>query len=292
MTAPQTGRRQVSVTEADVELEIVRLFGDPNETGLVIRVHGDDNTRTGRIEAFRELLGSLSLYDYRSQEEVKPPDVESLTGALAVLGEARLKRRVFERILLTFGKHIVDPLGKILDTTPDGILLANMTTIRDNLMAWIARLRLTQETQDKLMTDLLGVLSDEYLAELADHEEKVQRPRVAELAKEVLHLIGEVFDRAFRNWSMHARTIADSVVRRMASSMTLKESPMVIRDRIIEALEEYLWIETSTELTGAVHQLFQQARYRGLLSGGLPDVKRASYRQFAESCWDIISENC
>lgn len=292
MTAPQTRRRQVSVTEADVEQEIVRLFGDPNETGLVIRVHGDDVSRTGRIEAFRELLGSLSLYDYRSQEEVKPPDVESLTGALAVLAEPRLKRRVFERILLTFGKHIVDPLGKILDTTPDGILLSNMTTIRDNLMAWIARLRLTQETQDKLMTDLLGVLSDQYLAELAEHEEKVQRPRVAELAKEVLHLIGEVFERAFRNWSMHARTIADSVVRRMASTMTLKESPILIRDRIIEALEEYLWIETSTELTGAVHQLFQQPRYRGLLGSGLPDLKRSSYRQFAEACWDIISENC
>src|SRR5689334_19635886 len=94
--------RAVTVTEADVEQEIVRLFGNPAETGLVIRVHGDDVTTSGRIEAFRELLGSLSLYDFTSQQEVKPPDADALTAALAVIGEPRLKRRVFERILLTF----------------------------------------------------------------------------------------------------------------------------------------------------------------------------------------------
>jgi len=284
--------KAVTVTEADVEQEIVRLFGNPAETGLVIRVHGDDVTHSGRIEAFRELLGSLSLYDFTSQQEVKPPDVDSLTAALAVIGELRLKRRVFERILLTFGKQLVEPLGKILDTTPGGMLLANMTSVRDNLMAWIARLRLTQETQDKLTTDLRGLLSDDYLAELAEHEETVQRPRVAAMAKEILRLIGGVFERAFRNWPQQARTLADSVVRRMSAGMTLRESPTVIRDRIIEALEEYLWIETGTELMGAVQQLLQQPQYHGLLSGGPPELKRSSYRQFAEACWDIISENC
>jgi hypothetical protein len=292
MTVAQTRRRPLTVTEADVEQEIVRLFGTPAETGLVIRVHGEDVTRSGRIEAFRELLGSLTIYDFSSEKQVEPPDVEALTAALTVIGEPRLKRRVFERILLTFGRHLVEPLGKIVDTTPEGLLLVNMTQIRDNLMAWIARLRLTQETQDKLTTDLRAVLSDEYLAELAEHEEKVQRPRVTELAKDILRLIGGVFERAFRNWPQHARTIADSVVRRMSSSMTLRESPVVIRDRIIEALEEYLWIETSTELSGAVHQLFQQPRYHGLLAGGPPDLKRSSYRQFAEACWNLISENC
>lgn len=284
--------RAVTVTEADVEQEIVRLFGNPAETGLVIRVHGDDVTHSGRIEAFRELLGSLSLYDFASEQQVKPPDADALTAALAVIGEPRLKRRVFERILLTFGKQLVEPLGKILDTTPGGMLLANMTSIRDNLMAWIARLRLTQESQDKLTSDLRGLLSDEYLAELAEHEEKVQRPRVTELAKEILRLIGAVFERAFRNWPQQARTLADSVVRRMSSGMTLRESPNVIRDRIIEALEEYLWIETGTELTGAVQQLLRQPQYHGLLSGGPPELKRSSYCQFAEACWDIISENC
>jgi hypothetical protein len=285
-------RRGVTVTESDVEQEIVRLFGNPAESGLVIRVQGEDLTHSGRIEAFRELLGSLTLYDFSSEQRVEPPDADALTAALAVIGELRVKRRVFERILLTFGKQLVDPLGKILDTTPGGVLLANMTSIRDNLMAWIARLRLTQESQDKLTRDLRGLLSDQYLAGLAEHEEKVQRPRVTELAKEILRLIGGVFERAFRNWPQQARTIAESVVRRMSAGMTLRESPTVIRDRIIEALEEYLWIETSMELTGAVQQLMQQAQYQGLLSGGPPEVKRSSYRQFAEACWDIISENC
>lgn len=286
------GRRVVTVTEADVEQEIIRLFGNPAETGLVIRVHGDDVSHSGRIEAFRELLGSLSLYEFSSHQPVQPPDADALSAALAVIGEPRLKRRVFERILLTFGKQLVEPLGKILDTTPGGMLLSNMTSIRDNLMAWIARLRLTHETQDKLTCDLRRLLSDEYLAELAAHEETVQRPRVTALAKEILRLIGGVFERAFRNWPQQARTIADSVVRRMSSSMTLRESPTVIRDRIIEALEEYLWIETSTELTGAVQQLLQQPHYHGLIGGGPPEVKRSSYRQFAEACWDIISESC
>lgn len=285
-------RRGVTVTAADVEQEIIRLFGNPAETGLVIRVHGEDVTHSGRIEAFRELLGSLSLYDFTSQQQVEPPDVEALADALAVIGEPRLKRRVFERILLTFGKQLVEPLGKILDTTPGGMLLSNMTSVRDNLMAWIARLRLTQETQDKLTSDLRGLLSDEYLAELAEHEETVQRPRVAALAKEILRLIGGVFERAFRNWPQQARTLADSVVRRMSAGMTLRESPTVIRDRIIEALEEYLWIETSMELTGAVQQLLQQDQYRGLIGGSPPEVKRSSYHQFAEACWDIIAENC
>lgn len=295
MTAPRSSGTTVTVTQADVEQEIARLFGKPSQAGLVIRVHGDDDTGAGRGEAFRELLDSLSMYEFHGDQkeiEVEPPSFEVIATALAVLGESRLKRRVFERILLTFGKHIVDPLGRILDTTPGGMLLANMSAIRDNLMAWIARIKLTKETQDKLTSDLRAVLSDAYLAELAEHEEKVQRPRVAELAKEVLHLIGATFERAFRNWPAHAKTIADSVSRRMASNMTLRESPLVIRERIIEGLEEYLWIETSVELSGAVQQLFQQPRYSGLLDSGPPALKRSSYRQFAEACWDIISENC
>ncbi|ACY14403.1 hypothetical protein [Haliangium ochraceum] len=313
MPALQTRERAITVTPADVEKEIVRLFGNPDQTGVVIRVHGAESSLTGRNEAFRELLDSLDMYEYnkptqRSGNElprppgaleteadkdvvVKPPKLGDLIKALSVLGEPRLKRRVFEQILFTFGKHLVEPLGKILDTTPGGMLLSNMTAIRDNLMAWITRLKLTQETQEKLTSDLGAVLTDRYLAELADHEDKVQRPRVAELVKQILRVIGGTFERAFRKWTQHARTIADSVVRRMSSNMVLRESPVVIRDRIIEALEEYLWIETSTELSASVQELFQQPHFRGLVASP-PDLKRSSYRQFAEACWDIISENC
>lgn len=303
---PAPPPKGLTVTPDDVEKEIARLFGDPNETGMVIRVHGGESSMSVRNQAFRELLDSLTMYEFHTpsgaagaalaREDskeivVKPPDLGDLVKALTVLGEPRLKRRVFERILFTFGKHLVEPLGKILDTTPGGMLLSNMTAVRDNLMSWISRLQLTQETQDKLMGDVSGLLTDRYLSELAGHEEKVQRPRVAELAKQILRVIGSSFERAFRHWSGHARTIADSVVRRMSSNMVLRESPVVIRDRIIEALEEYLWIETSTEVTASVQQLFRQPHFHGLVASP-PVLKRSSYRLFAEDCWDIISENC
>ncbi len=292
---PPIPKPPVTISQHDIEDEIARLFGDPGETGLVIRVHGEDGNLSSRSEAFRELLSSLALYDYHGQAQevtVKPPDPESMAKALAVLGKPHLKRRLFERILLTFGKHIVEPLGQILDTTPGGLLLERMASLRATVLSWIADLKLTHETQSILSGDLAKLLSDEYLQMLAEHEEKVQRPRVSELAQQLLHLIGSTFERAFRQWPKHARHIAESVARRMASHMTLRESPVVIRERIIEGIEEYLWIETSTEITGAVGQLFMQPQYRGITAEGPPELERDTYRKFAEACWDIVSENC
>ena len=293
MSAPPPTKTTLTVSRADVEREIMRLFGEPG-AGLVIRVQGEDSTVSGRGEAFRDLLDSLSLYDFSGTAEVirvKPPDLRAISTALAVLGAPQVKRRLFERILLTFGKRIVEPLGQILDTTPGGLLLSHMANLRSNLLAWIAQLRLTHETQQILTGDLRKLLSDDYLAMLAEHEEKVQRPRVTELAQQVLQLIGTTFERAFRHWPKHAQTISESVARRMGVQMTLRESPLVIRERIVEGIEEFLWIETSTELTGAVQQLFQQTRYQGIIERP-PVIERDTYRQFAEACWDIISENC
>lgn len=295
MSAQRPSAPAVTVSLADVEREIASLFGEAGHAGLVIRVHGEDSTTSGRSEAFRELLDSLAMYDFRgnSEEEirVKPPDRKAITAALSVLGAPQAKRRLFERILLTFGKRIVEPLGHILDTTPGGLLLARMANLRNNLLAWIAQLKLTHETQQMLTGDLRRLLSDEYLTMLAEHEEQVQRPRVAELAQHILHLIGTTFERAFRHWPDHARLIGDSVSRRMGMQMTLRESPLVIRERIVEGIEEFLWIETSTELTGAIQQLFQQPRYQGLTEKP-PAIERVTYGQFAQACWDIISEHC
>ena len=284
----------ITVSPEDVEMEITRLFGDPNETGLVITVHGGDDSVDGRNEAFRELLQSLAIYEFQNQQHsvsVRPPDPDTMSKALAVLGQPYLKRRLFERILLTFGKRIVEPLGRILDTTPEGLLLVRMSSLRDTVLNWIADLELTHETQQILTDDLRALLSDEYLSMLADHEEKVQRPRVTELAQEVLHIIGSTFERAFRQWPKHARSIAESVSRRMGSHMSLSESPMVIRARIIEGIQEYLWIETGTELQAVLTQVFSQQRFSGLTKDGMPELDKGSYRSFAEACWDIVSEH-
>ena len=295
MASSGSKSQPITVSEADVENEIARLFGGRDQAGLVIRVQGGDGSAAGRSAAFRDLLASLKLYDFHKKREeirVAPPDKETIASALAVLANPGLKRRLFERILLTFGKHIVDPLGQILDTTPGGALLERMALIRDHLLDGIRKLKLTYETQEILVDDLQKLLSDEYLTMLAEHEENVQRPRVTQLAQQILHLIGTTFERAFRQWPHHADTIASSISRRMGSSLTLRESPVVIRERIVEGIHEFLWIETSTELSGAIGQLFGQARSQGIIGEQEPSLERDTYRQFAEACWEIISENC
>lgn len=287
-------KRAITVSPDDVEQEITRLFGDPEETGLVITIHGEDGTVDGRSEAFQELLSSLALYDFAEKNDisVKPPDLETMTKALSVLGQPHVKRRLFERILLTFGKKMVDPLGKILDTTPEGLLFERMTDLRATVLTWIRDLEVTQETQEILADDIRKLLSDDYLTMLADHEEKIQRPKVTDLAQQILHIIGSTFQRAFRSWPEHARTIAESVTRRMGSKLSLSQSPVVIKQRIIEGIEEYLWIETSTELEAVLAQMFQQPQYLGIIAAGPPQVERETYREFSEACWDIVSENC
>ncbi|MCG8422613.1 MAG: hypothetical protein MJE77_32255 [Proteobacteria bacterium] len=295
MTAQGTKSQPITISADDVENEIARLFGDPAQSGLVIRVQGGEDSVDGRSAAFHDLLESLRLYDFQKSEQelrVAPPDNDTIASALAVLARTRLKRRLFERVLLTFGKRIVEPLGRILDTTPGGALFGRMGQIRDNLLGWIQDLKLTHETQEILTEDLHKLLSDDYLAMLAEHEENVQRPRVTELAQQILHLIGVTFDHAFRQWPHHAKTIADSISRRMGSSMSLRESPVVIRERIIDGIDEFLWIETSTELSGALAQLFAQPQYQGLLGDQVPALQRPTYRKFAEACWEIIAENC
>jgi hypothetical protein len=281
------------VTTADVEREIRRLFGDPAQSAVVIRVHDADGS--ARVDAFRELLDSLSMYGFGSPQAeilVQAPDVETIAKALAVLSLPRLKRQLFERILLTIGKYILDPLAQILETTPGGALHRRMCSLRENLMGWIGEMKLTFETQRMLTDDLKRLLNDDYLAMLAEHEERVQRPRVAGLAQEVLGLIGAIFESAFRRWPDHARSIAESISRRMDSRLTLQQSPMIIRAHIVDGIQEFLWIETGTEITGAVQQLFLQPKYQGICEQGPPEVGRDSYRELAEACWEIVSNNC
>ena len=153
MASSGSKSQPITISETDVEHEITRLFGGSDQPGLVIRVHGGDGSASGRSAAFHELLQSLKLYDFHSGREeirVEAPDVETVASALSVLADPSLKRRLFERILLTFGKRIVDPLGQILDTTPGGALLAHMARMRHDLLDSIHKLKLTHETQQIL----------------------------------------------------------------------------------------------------------------------------------------------
>lgn len=138
---------------------------------------------------------------------------------------------------------------------------------------------------------MLGLLNDDYLGMLAEHEEQVQRPLVKQLAQEALHLIGATFRGAFQHWNRNAMQIAEGVQRRLRGQLKLRESPVIIRKRIIEGLEEFLWVETSTELSGALGQLFSQDKYRGVVESP-PVVERQLYAEFAATCWEIIQDNC
>jgi hypothetical protein len=281
------------LTPADVEREIVRLFGDPAQSQLVIRVHDADGE--SRIDAFRELLDSLSMHGFRTGDAeilVRPPDANAIARALSVLSLPRLKRQLFGRILTTIGKQIVEPLAAILETTPGGALHQRMRGLREHLMGWVGEIKLTHETQRMLTDDIARLLSDDYLAMLAEHEEKVQRPRVAQLAQDILRLIATIFEAAFRRRPDHAHTIATAISRRMDARLTLRQSPTVIREHIIDSMQQFLWIETGTEIAGAAQQLFLQPKYRGLSDGGPREIDREMYRDFAEACWDIVAENC
>src|SRR5262245_27173578 len=103
MTAPTEPRRtpSVSISRADVEIEVERLFGTD---GLVMRVLGDDQSREARNQAFTELLSSLAMYGYTPAQPltVDAPTADDLTRALAVLAQPHLQRQLFHRVLTTF----------------------------------------------------------------------------------------------------------------------------------------------------------------------------------------------
>lgn len=277
----------------DVEQEVSRLFATGTD-GLVITVHGG-GTVSAREDAFRELLASLALYDDRFADRaaeitVEPPSREALTSALGVLGKPYLQRKLFQRILWTFGRQMVDPLGAILDAAPGGALIERLTSMRSELLRVASQLSLTRETQSILSNDLTKLLDSEYLTMLAEHEERVQRPRLERLAREMLHLIGATFQRSFRQWPAHAAQISESVHHRLGPRVSLRENPRVLRQKIVEGIDDFLWVETSTELTGALEGLYRTHRADTLLAGP-PQLERAVYREFAEACWELIAEH-
>ena len=134
------------------------------------------------------------------------------------------------------------------------------------------------------------LLSDDYLAMVAEHEERVQRPRVTRLAQEVLRLIGGTFRRALLRWPDHADRIAGSISRRLGSDVDLRDIPVILREQITAGVEEFLWVETSTEIEGALRALF--AQHQSAVTVAPAPLERDAYREFAGACWQIIADNC
>jgi hypothetical protein len=280
------------VTSDDVVRELHRLFGAGDDSGLVIRVYGDEGGAAD--DTFREMLASLKMYDDRFGADgkilVQAPSRATLVRAMSVLGREEYQRRILEHVLSTFGRRLIDPLGEMLDTTPEGSLVARLAMMRDLFLAQIADLRLTPESQQILSGDLRKLLSDEYLAMVAENEERVQRPRVTRLAQEVLRLVGGIFRRAFARWPDHAERVAATITRRLSGQLSLREVPALLREQITHGVEEFLWVETSTEIEGALRALF--AEHAHAIEVEPPKLERETYREFAAACWQLIADNC
>ena len=209
---PSSAPRSALVTADDVRDEVHRLFDAGPEGLLVIRVYGEDGDAATADATFREMLESLRMYDDRYREgsavTVRGPTKEMLTRAMLVIGRDEHQRKILGQALVGFGRRFIDPLAGLLDTTPEGSLVTRLMMTRDIFLAQVASLNLTPESQQILATDLKTLLSDDYLAMLAENEERVQRPRVTELAKQVLRVIGSIVRRAFARWPHHAEQIA------------------------------------------------------------------------------------
>jgi hypothetical protein len=286
-SAPQSSL----ISAEDVEQEIQRLFLAQAGSGLVIRVYGESGGAAENLEAFREMLDSLRMYDYGNTGGdvlVDAPNRSILSRALGVLAREEHQKRILDRVLTTFGRHLIDPLATILDTTPEGSIMSRLAVLRDVFLAQVVDLKLTLESQQMLSEDIKRMMSDEYLAMVAEHEERVQRPRVRRLAQQILRLVGSTFHKALRSWPSHADQIAAMVARRINGKVHLREVPILVRDQIAQGIEEFLWVETANEIEGALAPLF--AQHRGVVSAPPPPLDRALYAEFARACWEIISE--
>jgi hypothetical protein len=290
-SAPSSSRPLV--TQDDVVHEIHRLFDAGADSGLVIRVYGDPADGRSADATFREMLASLRMYDDRfgaGVVKVQAPTRASLARAMSVLGREEHQRKILGQVLTTFGRRLIDPLGDQLDATPAGAQMARLGMMRDLFLAQVADLKLTPESQQILSDDLRKLLTEEYLAMLAEHEDRVQRPRVVRLAQEVLRLVGDTFRRALQRWPGHADGIAGSIARRIAGEMSLRDVPALLREQITAGIEEFLWVETSTEIEGALRALLTE--HKGAVAVAPRPLEREAYREFAQACWQIIADNC
>lgn len=273
--------------------EISRLFEAGPESQLVIRIHGEADASGADTQAtLREMLQSLSMYGAPlfADALVEPPSRAVIARALLVLARPDLQRGVLDTALSTFGRKLIDPLGDLIDRPTDAGVGPRLSMMRDLFFAQLRDLRLSEESHQILAGDLGRLLTDEYLALLAEHEDRVQRPRARRLAQEILRLVARSFHAALARWPAHADPIAASIARRLPKRVRATEVPTLIRRQITEGIEEFLWVETSTEILGALRPLF--AEHGGLTADAPAELDRAAYGEVAEACFGVVAEHC
>ncbi|MCA9608892.1 MAG: hypothetical protein KC619_24980 [Myxococcales bacterium] len=292
-TSPETTAAPAPlITAEDVRRELYRLFGtgDAGEE-LVVSIYGGEQDGDA-VAAYEELMRSLAMHAEGQvagglpDARVATPDAKTIERALLVLARRDLQRELLDHILTTFGGHLIDPLTELLDTGPDGAIRAQLELVRARVLDDIRDLGVTHETRAILIGDLEKLLGADYLSMLAEHEEQVQRPRVRRMAREILRVIGNAFHAALARWPGHASAIARAARRRVGDEVPLRELPVLIRTQVVSGVEEFLWVETSNDIQGALTSMF--AAQRGILAEA-PALEREAYRAFAERCWQLIT---
>ena len=263
-----------------------------SDRALVVSVYGDEDAE-GTVSTFDELMRSFEMHGgagaaVKFQDQlVEAPNVLTIERALLTLGQPELQRRLLDQVLTTFGHHLIDPLGAVLNAGPSGTLMGELKGVRERVITDLAALRVTAETRSIVEQDISKLMSDEYLAMLAEHEERELRPRVRELAQEILRLIGDIFHKALSRWPEHARSIAHAVRRRLSGEVRLAELPHLLRSQVLDGIEEFLWVETSNDIEGALHAMFASRRS---IADKPPRLERSAYRAFAVGCWTLMTE--
>jgi len=252
------------------------------DTGLVIRVYGEDEGGPAADAAFREMLASLRMYDDRfgrpAVVKVQAPTRASLARAMAVLGREEAPAPHPRP-----GAHHLRPAPhrsarRPARPHPRRLAPAPPRLMRDIFLTQVADLRLTPESQQILADDLRKLLSEDYLAMIAEHEERVQRPRVTHLARRCSGSSAALPPRApalARPRRRHRRLHRPPG----HGDVGLRDLPLLLREQITAGIEEFLWVETSTEIQGALRSLF--AEHRSAVTVDPAPLEREAYREFA-----------
>jgi hypothetical protein len=234
--------------------------------------------------ALRDLVRALDARAPGEEQSALDLDDASLAAAICTLARERHRRRLLVSALTSVGRRLIDPLADILETSIGGGAPLRLARLREVVLAHVGNTALTQETRQILGDDLRKLLDDAYLAMLADHEERVQRPKVEALAHQVFRVVGGVFGEALARIPEHAARIAHDVVADAGARPPVD----ALRRRIVDELEGYFFEQTHVSLEADVTSLF--AAQPGLVAARPPALERGAFRETAEACWDVLAE--
>ncbi len=290
------GRMPSIVDPGDVRAAIEHLFDAGVDNGLVIRVYGESDSHSpAAMDTFREMLASLKMHDdptrgVLSDEPVPTPNRAAIAKAVNLLASEVVQRGVLDHVLTTFGRRLIDPLGALLDRTPEGTLMARLTMLRDIFVAQVTGLHLTGESQQMITGDIRRMMNDAYLAKIAENEETVQRPRVRRLAQQVLQIVGAIFRTALRRFPERSDQVVDGICSRLPDRLRLKAIPPLVHTLVVNAIQNYLWEETSGPLEAELSPLF--AEWERVVAHAPVALTRDAYQEFAEAAWTLIEKHC